>query len=203
MTDYSKCVIDDTVKIGKNVNIEPFCVILGNTQIGDDSTIESFSYLVNARIGKNTVVRSSRICDSTVGDGCSIGPNAHLRQNATVNDNCRVGNFVEIKNSTLGEKTKASHLAYIGDADIGKNCNIGCGVIFVNYDGREKHHTAVGDNCFIGCNSNLVAPVTVGDNCFVACGATVDRDIPTNSFSIGRSKISVKENYAQKYLKKD
>ena len=161
----------------------------------------SFSYLENAVIGANTVVKSSRICDSIVGSDCSVGPNAHLRGNARVGEFCRVGNFVEIKKSTLQNGVKASHLAYIGDAFVGRNTNIGCGVIFVNYDGKEKHKTTVGENCFIGCNANLVAPLYIGDGCFVACGTTVDKDVPDGAFSIGRSYLTVKEGKAQKYLK--
>lgn len=194
--------IEDTVKVGKNVTIEPYAVIKGNTVLDDGCYVGSFSYLCNAHIGSGTVVRSSRITDSSVGQNCTIGPNAHIRDSATVSDNCRVGNFVEIKKSVLGDGTKASHLSYIGDATVGRGTNVGCGVIFVNYDGKVKHPTVVGENCFIGCNSNLVAPVTIGNNCFIACGTTVDKDVPDGAFSIGRSYLTVKEGRAVKYLKK-
>ena len=194
-------ILDKSVKVGNNVTIEPFAVVKGNSVLHDGCVIGSFSYVENATIGANTVVKSSRICDSVVGANCTVGPNAHLRENAVVSDNCRVGNFVEIKKSTLGEGVKASHLSYIGDATVGKNTNIGCGVIFVNYDGKTKHHTDVGDDCFIGCNANLVAPVTVGNRCFIACGTTVDKDMPSGSFSIGRSYLTIKENRAGKYIK--
>ena len=195
-------ILDTTVKVGNNVTIEPFAVVKGNSVLSDGCVIGSFSYIENSTIGANTVVKSSRICDSVVGANCTVGPNAHLREHAVVHDNCRVGNFVEIKKSTLNEGVKASHLSYIGDATVGKNTNIGCGVIFVNYDGKEKHHTEVGDDCFIGCNANLVAPVTIGKECFVACGTTVDKDMPDGAFSIGRSYLTIKEGKAKKYLKK-
>lgn len=195
-------VLESTVKVGRNVTIEPYAVIKGNTVLGDGCVIGSFSYLVDATVGQNTVVKSSRIVCSQVGANCTIGPNAHLRDNAVVGDGCRVGNFVEIKNSTLESDVKASHLAYVGDAYVGCDTNIGCGVIFVNYDGKRKHRTTVGKNCFIGCNTNLVAPVTVGDNCFVACGTTVDKDIPSGTFGIGRSYLVLKEGRAIHYLKK-
>lgn len=195
-------VLENTVKVGKNVTIEPFAVVKGNSVLGDGCVIGSFSYVENSEIGANTVVKSSRICDSSVGANCTVGPNAHLRERATVGDDCRVGNFVEIKNSVLGNGVKASHLSYVGDATVGKNTNIGCGVIFVNYDGKEKHRTTVGDGCFIGCNSNLVAPLTVGEGCFVACGTTVDKNMPAGSFSIGRSYLTIKEGKASRYLKK-
>ena len=195
-------LLDSTVKVGNNVVIEPFAVVKGNSVLCDGCVIGSFSYVENSTIGANTVVKSSRICDSVVGANCTVGPNAHLRENAVVHDNCRVGNFVEIKNSTLAQGVKASHLSYIGDATVGANTNIGCGVIFVNYDGKTKHHTEVGDDCFIGCNSNLVAPLTIGKGCFVACGTTVDKDMPAGAFSIGRSYLTIKENRARHYLKK-
>jgi len=198
VSDY---IIDSTVTVGKNVTIEPFSVIKGNSVLRDGCVIGSFSYLENADIGERTVVKSSRITDSKVGADCSVGPNAHLREHAYVADKCRVGNFVEIKNSTLLGGVKASHLAYIGDAFVDEGTNIGCGVIFVNYDGKTKHRTTVGKNCFIGCNANLVAPLNIGDDCFVACGTTVDKDVPCGAFSIGRSYLTVKEGKAHKYLK--
>ena len=193
-------VLDPTVKVGKNVTIEPYAVIKGNSVLGDGCVIGSFSYIDNSVIGANTVVKSSRICDSAVGSDCVVGPNAHLRDNAQVHDHCRVGNFVEIKNSTLDDGVKASHLSYVGDATVGADTNIGCGVIFVNFDGKTKHRTQVGERCFIGCNSNLVAPVTIGERCFVACGTTVDKDMPDGAFSIGRSYLTIKEGRAGKYI---
>ena len=195
-------ILDESVVVGTNVTIEPFAVVKGNTVLQDGCIVGSFSYIQDSVIGQNTVVKSSRIVSSKVGANCTVGPNAHLRDNTVVGEGCRIGNFVEIKNSTLGNGVKASHLAYIGDASVGKNTNIGCGVIFVNYDGKRKHKTTVGKNCFIGCNTNLVAPLTVGDNCFVACGTTVDKDIPSGTFGIGRSYLTLKEGRAVYYLKK-
>ena len=194
-------ILDPTVKIGNNVTIEPFAVVRGNSVLADGCVVGSFSYIENSTIGENTIVKSSRICDSVVGANCTVGPNAHLRDHAVVEDNCRVGNFVEVKNSILHHGVKASHLSYVGDATVGKNTNIGCGVIFVNYDGKTKHRTVVGNDCFIGCNANLVAPVTVGDGCFVACGTTVDKDMPSGAFSIGRSYLTIKEGKAKQYIR--
>ena len=195
-------VLEDSVKVGENVTIEPFAVVKGNTVLCDGCVVGSFSYIENATIGRNTVVRSSRITDSVVGDNCTVGPNAHLRNNAQVGNECRVGNFVEIKNSRLHDGVKAAHLSYIGDAVVGARTNIGCGVVFVNYDGRTKHRTTVGEDCFIGCNANLVAPLTVGKGCFVACGTTVDKDMPDGAFSIGRSYLTIKPDRAKKYLRR-
>lgn len=193
--------IDDTVTVGDNVTIEPFAVIRGNTVLRDGCTVGSFCYLLNADVGENAVVNASRIVNSSVGANCTVGPYAHLRDGANVGDDCRIGNFVEIKKSDLHSKVKASHLSYIGDAEVGEKTNVGCGVIFVNYDGKTKHKTTVGKNCFIGCNSNLVAPVNIGDGSFVACDTTVTSDVPARAFAIGRSKMTVKENAADKYVK--
>lgn len=198
MAEY---VLEESVKVGKNVTIEPFAVVKGNTVLNDGCVVQSFSYIDNSTIGKGTVVRSSRITDSVVGSGCTVGPNAHLRNNTHVGNDCRVGNFVEIKNSVLHDGVKAAHLSYVGDAEVGARTNIGCGVVFVNFDGRTKHRTTVGDDCFIGCNANLVAPITIGKDCFVACGTTVDKDVPDGAFSIGRSYLTVKEGRAYKYIK--
>lgn len=195
--------MDDTVKVGDNVTIEPYAVILGNTILRDGCTVGSFSYLLDADIGENAVVNASRVVDSKVGANCSVGPYAHLRNGAVVGNDCRIGNFVEIKKSDLQRKVKASHLAYIGDAEVGEGTNVGCGVIFVNYDGKTKHKTTVGKNCFIGCNSNLVAPVSVGDDCFIACDTTVTSDVPSGSMAIGRSKMTVKQDRASKYISTD
>ena len=197
----SEYILEDTVKVGANVVIEPFAVVKGNTVLADGCVIQSFSYIDNSTIGRNSVIRSSRVTDSTVGDNCTVGPNAHLRDNARVDNDCRIGNFVEVKNSHLHDGVKAAHLSYVGDAEVGARTNIGCGVVFVNFDGRTKHHTAVGEDCFIGCNANLVAPVKLGKECFVACGTTVDKDMPDGSFSIGRSYLTIKENKAYQYIK--
>lgn len=199
MAEY---VLEKTVKVGKNVTIEPYAVVKGNTILHDNCIVGSFSYIDDSSIGQNTVVRSSRITDSAVGENCTVGPNAHLRENALVGNGCRIGNFVEVKHSVLHDGVKASHLSYIGDAEVGARTNIGCGVVFVNFDGRNKHRTVVGEDCFIGCNANLVAPLTLGSGCFVACGTTVDKDIPDGAFGIGRSYLTVKEGKAHKYLKK-
>ena len=135
-----------------------------------------------------------------VGKNCTVGPFAHLRKGANVGDNCRVGDFVEIKNSVVGEGTKVSHLAYVGDADVGENCNIGCGVVFCNYDGKNKHRTRVGNNCFIGSNVNLIAPVEIADGAFVAAGTTVTEGAGKGDFVIGRVRQQIRAGGAKRYL---
>ena len=200
--DYENVYVEPSVTVGSGTTLEPFCVLLGLTTVGCNCTVGSFSYLKNAKILDGAEIRSSRITDSTVGQNTTVGPNAHLRQNSVVGDNCRVGNFVELKSSVLGQGSKASHLTYIGDAEVGKDCNVGCGVVFVNYDGKTKHRTEVGDNVFIGCNCNLVAPVRIASDCFIACGTTVTKDTVKDDFVIGRTRETVKPNTANKYLVK-
>ena len=130
-----------------------------------------------------------------IGANCKIGPFAHLRDNSVIKADCRIGNFVEVKKSKIGDKSKASHLAYIGDSEIGFDCNFGCGSITVNYDGINKHKTTIGDNVFIGCNTNLVAPVTIHNNSFIACGSTITSDVPENTLAIARSRQLNKIDY--------
>ena len=198
----------ESVRISPLASVEPGVEITGPCEIYGKSVIHS-----GASIASHCVIRESVVAAGAeirsfchleradVGPDTQVGPYARLRPGAVLEADSHVGNFVELKNSTLGQESKASHLAYIGDATVGKNCNIGCGVIFVNYDGKRKHRCTVGDNCFIGCNTNLVAPLEIGDSCYVACGTTVDSNLPAGAFSIGRSYLTVKENKAKKYLK--
>ncbi len=192
--------IEDSVVVGAGVTIEPFVVVRGNSIIMDGATIGSGSVIIDSVIGSDSVVLSSRIVDSVVSSGCSIGPYAHIRNNSAIAEQCRIGDYVEIKNSTLGSGTKASHLSYIGDSIIGKQCNIGCGVIFVNYDGKHKHISHIGDRVFVGCNSNIISPVNIGNRVYIACGATVNVDLADDAFVIGRSQLTVKEGYSSKYI---
>lgn len=188
MENKSQNTISPLAKIHENTYIE-------DSVIEDGVVIYPFSFIKNSHIKSGSIITSSHITDSTVGKNCNIGPNAHIRNSSHIGDSARIGNFVEIKNSNIGCGSKAAHLSYIGDATIGKNCNIGCGVIFCNYDGFKKHHSALGDNVFIGSNSNLIAPIKIDDNCFVAAGSTITKDIPKNSFVIARTKTyNIKPN---------
>ncbi len=175
--------------------------IVISSKIGKGSVIEHFNQISNSVVGEDCVVNSSVIESSNIGNGVSVGPFARIRPNSVVGDNCRIGNFVELKNCTIGEGTKVSHLAYVGDVVIGKKCNIGCGVIFANYDGRKKSKTVVGNNVFVGSNTNIIAPVTIGDNVYICAGSTITHDIPSGSFVIGRSKEIIKPDKAKLYLK--
>jgi len=174
--------------------IDKRATLVGNCIVEDGAVIFGECYLENAIICKNANIKSSYISDSEIGQETTVGPFANIKANSKISNNCRIGNFVEIKNSTLGSWTKAAHLVYIGDAEVGERVNIGCGVVFANYDGKNKHRCKVGNDVFIGCNCNLIAPRKIGNNCFIAAGTTLTQDLPNNSFSIGRQKDKFVEN---------
>lgn len=182
------CYIEKSVKISKSAKIYPFVTILGNSKIEDDCIIYPYTFINNSKIGKGTIVYSSQIINSDIGENVSVGPNAHLRMNTQICNNVRIGNYVEIKKSIIGQGSKIAHLTYVGDAQVGKNCNLGCGVVFCNYDGKLKHKTIVGDNVFIGSNVNLIAPINLGDNSFIAAGSTVTKNVEDDTFCIARTK---------------
>ena len=187
--------------IGSDTVIQPGCVIEGNTVIGEDCVIGPNSHIVNSTIGHATTIHSSVVLDSTVGNETAVGPFAHLRPASSLGDHVKVGNFVEVKKSKLGDNTKVSHLSYIGDAEVGDNCNIGCGTITVNYDGRNKFKTTIENDVFVGCNSNLVAPVTLGEGSFVAAGSTITKDVPADALALARARQENKLNYVSNKLK--
>ena len=170
-------------------------VILGECDIKDDVVIGPNSIIVDSVIYEGAQILNSYITNSIVGAKSTVGPFAHLRDNTNIGSNCRIGNFVEVKKSMIGDKSKASHLAYIGDSDVGIDCNFGCGSITVNYDGVNKYKTVIGDNVFIGCNTNLVAPVKIHNNSFIACGSTITADVPENTLAIARSRQLNKIDY--------
>lgn len=197
------CVIDKTVKIGKNVTIYPGNVLLGNTVICDNVVLYPNNLIKDSTIMDNVEITSSVIEQSVVHSGVKIGPFAHLRPESEIMENVRIGNFVEIKKSKVGAGTKVSHLTYVGNAEVGKNCNIGCGVVFINYNGRTKSKTVVEDNCFIGSSVNLIAPTIVKHHSYVCAGTTIDKPVESGSFVIGRSKMIVKPGRAKNYLKQE
>ena len=196
--DPSNTYIEDTVKIGRDTIIYPGVSLEGNTEIGEDCTIRNNTRIVNSIIASNVTIENSNIEDSHVGQNTHIGPFAHLRPNSSIGENVKIGNFVEVKNSVIKDNTKAGHLAYIGDADVGHDVNIGCGVVFVNYNGREKFRTTVGDNSFIGSNSNLVAPVRVEARGYVAAGSTIVEEVPEGALSIARAAQVNKTGWVEK-----
>ena len=186
--------IYDSVKIGKGTVVYGDQHIRGNTVIGEDCILEPGNIIENTTLGNEVKVIKSVLKDCRIDNKTTVGPFANIHTGSKIERQCRVGNFVEIKNSNIGVNTKMAHLAYIGDVDIGNQCNIGCGSIFINYDGKNKHRSSVGDSVFIGSNSNIIAPVTIEDNAYIAAGTTVTVDLPKNSMCIGRSHETIKEN---------
>lgn len=179
-------VIEKTVILGENIKIEDNVKLLGNCFIGNGTIIKSGSRLTDVVIGEKTVVDNSIIEKTSMGKGCKIGPFAHIRLNCIFGDNVKIGAFVEVKNSFIGNGTKVPHLSYVGDAEIGENVNIGCGVVFANYNGNTKQKSKIGNNVFVGCNVNIVAPVTIADNTYICAGTTVTNDTNEGDFVIGR-----------------
>lgn len=203
--DLKMAYIDEGVKIGRGTVIYPCVVLEGDVTIGEDCVIGQNSKIVDSQIGDRTNIQSSVILESTVGRDTKVGPFAYLRPNSKIGDECKVGDFVEVKNSSMGDGAKASHLTYIGDSDVGRNVNLGCGVVFVNYDGSKKYRSVVEDGAFVGCNSNLVSPVHVGKGAYVAAGSTITEDVPDGALYVARSRGTVREGWVEKkgILKKD
>lgn len=195
LVDPDSITIDDTVELHPDVVIEPQTHLRGTTVIGTGSRIGPGSLIENSHIGENVTVLYSVITDSVVQAGTRIGPYAHLRGHAEVGQNCRIGNFVELKNATLGDRTNAAHLSYLGDATLGTQVNIGAGTITANYDGVRKHRTVIGDRSKTGSNSVLVAPITLGADVTVAAGSTITEDVPDDCLVIARSRQVVKPGW--------
>lgn len=201
--DEKNVYIEDGVVLGENVVIYPNNYLAEGTIIEDDVVLLPNNFIKNSHIKKGASVAYSVIENSVVGQKATVGPFARIRPQSEIGDEVRIGNFVEIKKSTIGAKTKVSHLSYVGDAEIGKGVNVGCGVVFVNYNGRIKSKTFVGDDSFIGSSVNLIAPVKVGNKAFICAGTNVVKDIASGDFVIGRSRMSVKEGKAKDYLKEE
>lgn len=189
--------IEADVQIGQDTVINPGSFIKGKSIIGQDCLIGPNTEVSNCEIGDGTEVFQSVVHESSIGSFVKIGPFAHVRPQSDIKDSVKIGNFVEIKKTVFGKGSKASHLSYIGDAEVGENVNIGCGSITVNYDGKNKYLTKIEDNVFIGCNSNLVAPVTVGEGAYVAAGSTITQDVPQQALSVARARQVNKEDYVK------
>ena len=195
-------IIGPDVKIGQDTTILPGTILCGNTVIGEGCTIGPNTRIIDCEVGAGCSIDSSRLEKSHVGCDVRIGPFAQLRPNCDIADYVKIGNFVEVKNSTVGEKTSFAHLTYIGDSDFGSHINVGCGVVTVNYNGREKSRTVVEDDAFIGCNTNLVAPVRVQKGAYIAAATTVTTDVPPDALAVGRVKQTIYPGRAVYYRKK-
>ena len=201
--DPDSTFIDVDVQIGPDTIIYPSVQIQGQSVIGEEVTIHSNNRITNSRIGSYTVMlEGCVIVDSSLGEHVYIGPYAHLRPGSQLGDRVKVGNFVEIKKSTLGDGSKAPHLSYLGDATIGKNVNVGAGVITCNYDGVSKHPTIIEDGAFIGTDSQLIAPVRIGKDAYVGAGSSITEDVPDESLAIARGRQVVKEGWVRQRKKK-
>lgn len=184
--------------IGRDTVIQPGSMIEGTTVIGEECLIGPNSQIIDSRIGDRTTIHSSVVRESEIAEDTAVGPFANIRPLSVIGSHVKIGNFVEVKKSTLGDDTKVSHLSYIGDATVGSNVNIGCGSITVNYDGKNKFQTIIEDDVFVGCNSNLVAPVKVGKGSFIAAGSTITKEVPEDALAIARARQENKPNYVSK-----
>lgn len=202
LIDPHHTYIDPEVEIGQDTVIEPGCIIEGNTSIGENCIIGYNTKIRNCKVGNSVAIESSMLIDSQIDEGCHIGPFAYIRPNSHIGAKVKIGDFVEIKNATIGEGTKVSHLTYIGDADVGRDVNFGCGTVVVNYDGEKKHRTIIKDHAFIGCNTNLVSPVVIEENVYTAAGSTITQDVPKNSLAIARARQEIKPEWVTKKRQK-
>ena len=170
-----------------------------SSEINENCSLFGECHIINSQIGRNCIIKSSYIDSSIIGDNCIIGPFTNIHHSSSIQNNCYIGNYVEIKNSSIGKNNKVKHLSYIGDTLASNNNNFGCGSITVNYDGKEKHKTIIGNNVFIGCDSQLIAPIVIEDNAFIAAGSVVTSSLKKNDFAISRSRLIIKPDGAKKY----
>ncbi|NMA65016.1 MAG: bifunctional UDP-N-acetylglucosamine diphosphorylase/glucosamine-1-phosphate N-acetyltransferase GlmU [Clostridiaceae bacterium] len=190
--------IHKDVKIGSGTVIYPGTILEGNTIIGNNCEIGPYSRIEDSVIADNVKFMNSVMIKSQIGDNTTVGPFAYIRPGSKIGRNIKIGDFVEIKNAVIDDYTKVSHLSYVGDADVGKSVNFGCGSVIVNYDGKKKHRTKVGNYAFIGCNANLVSPVIINDNAYVAAGSTITEEVPEYALAIARSRQTIIENWVKR-----
>jgi bifunctional UDP-N-acetylglucosamine pyrophosphorylase/glucosamine-1-phosphate N-acetyltransferase len=200
--DPAHTYIDKEVIIGSDTVILPGCIMRGSTRIGEECVIGPYTEINHSQLGDRVSVKQSVLTNAVVGQESSIGPFAYLRPGSKIGQRVKIGDFVEIKNATLDDDTKVSHLSYVGDATIGKNVNFGCGAITVNYDGFNKQQTIVGDNAFVGSNVNLIAPVKIGNNAYVVAGSTITNEVKEDEMAIARQHQTNKPDYANKLRSK-
>lgn len=199
--DPATTYIDPRVTIASGVTILPGTILRGQTTIAAGCEIGPNAMIRDSVIGENTTVNASQVNESSVGSHTTVGPFTYVRPHCTIGDNCRVGDFVEVKNSVIGNGTKISHLTYVGDSDVGERVNFGCGTVTTNYDGNKKYRCTIGDDVFLGCNTNLIAPVSVGNGAYTAAGSTVTTDVPADALAVARAKQINKEGWAARFRK--
>ena len=186
--DPGNTYVDTTVSVGRDTILYPGTILEGSTVIGENCQIGPYVRMTNVKMGNGDHLQFTYAHDCEIKDGCEIGPFVHFRPNTVIGNGVKVGNYMEVKNSSIGDGTKLPHLSYIGDSDVGSGVNIGCGTITVNYDGREKHRTTICDHAFVGCNSNLVSPVVIGEYAYVGAGSTITKNVPAKALSVARAK---------------
>ncbi len=196
--DPTDTYIADDVEIGMDTIIYPGCVLEGKTVIGDDCKIGPDTRLTDMTLAPNVTIQYTVAMESEIGSGTKVGPFAYIRPNSKIGENIKIGDFVEVKNSVIGNGTKVSHLTYIGDSDVGERINFGCGTVTVNYDGHKKFRTTIEDDVFIGCNANLVAPVTLKKGSYVAAGSTITKDVPEKSLAVARNRQTNIDGWTKK-----
>ncbi|MDR1815308.1 MAG: UDP-N-acetylglucosamine diphosphorylase [Clostridiales Family XIII bacterium] len=196
--DIDRAYISEEVTIGAGTVIGPDVEISGATAIGARCYILAGTRIENCKIGDGVTIDRSVLAGSLIENHTTVGPFAYVRPGCDIGARVRIGDFVEVKNSFIGDDTKVSHLSYIGDADLGSGINVGCGVVFVNYDGKEKHRSYVSDDAFIGCNVNIISPVSIGEGAYVAAGTTVTRNVPAGALCVDRPKAKVLEGWVER-----
>lgn len=197
--DPANTYIDPRCRIGEGVTILPGTILRGRTVIGSGCEIGPNTVIRDCTVGDCTTVNASQLNESTVGSHTTVGPFAYIRPKCVIGDKCRVGDFVEVKNSVIGSGTKISHLTYVGDSDVGERVNFGCGTVTTNYDGHRKFRCTVGNDVFLGCNTNLIAPVTVGDRAYTAAGSTVTEDVEADALAVARARQTNKPGWAARF----
>jgi len=199
--DPASTFVDPTCQVAAGVTLLPGTILRGSTRIDENCEIGPNAMIRDSVIGEGTTVNASQVNESTVGCHTTVGPFTYVRPNCRIGDHCRVGDFVEVKNSVIGDGTKISHLTYVGDSDVGERVNFGCGTVTTNYDGHKKYRCTIGDDVFLGCNTNLIAPVTLGDGSYTAAGTTVTDDVPADALAIARSRQTNISGWAARFRK--
>ena len=202
LTDPAGVYVDPTVRVGAGTLLLPGTILRGNTTVGKNCQLGPNTMLTHCAVGDGVTINASQCEESQIGDRCQLGPYTHLRPHCVLGEGSKIGAFVQLKNCTLGKETKMAHLTYVGDSDVGDGCNFGCGTVTCNYDGVHKARTTIGNHVFIGCNTNLVAPVTVEDGAYTAAGTTVTECVPADALVIGRVRQTVKEGWAKRRREK-
>ena len=202
LMDPAAVWVEPQVIVGKGTVLLPGTILRGSTEVGENCTIGPNVMLTDSRVEDNVTINTAQVEDSLIRRNCEIGPYTHIRPHCDVGEGSKIGAFVQLKNCNLGAGTKMAHLTYVGDADVGERVNFGCGTVTCNYDGNAKFRTTIGNDCFVGCNTNLVAPVTLGDGVYTAAGSTVTSDVGADSLVIARARQVEKPGWAAEHRKK-